>query len=126
MACVEACPVGIEHVPTIVDMRRNLVDKGEMDPLLQQTLQNFAGQGNSLGKSARMRARWTKGTRLQDPRRAQGARAVLWFVGDFASFDERAQMTSRAVARVLHDAGVSFRAALRGRAQLRQRRAPDR
>jgi Fe-S oxidoreductase len=108
MACVEACPVGIEHVPTIVDMRRSLVDKGEMDPLLQQTLQNFAGQGNSLGKSARMRARWTKGLDFKIPDARKEAVQYVWFVGDFASFDERAQMTSQAVARVLHDAGVSF------------------
>ena len=108
MACVEACPVGIEHVPTIVDMRRSLVDKGEMDPLLQQTLQNFAGQGNSLGKSARMRARWTKGLDFKIPDARKEPVQYVWFVGDFASFDERAQMTSQAVARVLHDAGVSF------------------
>jgi Fe-S oxidoreductase len=108
MACVEACPVGIEHVPTIVDMRRSLVDKGEMDPLLQQTLQNFAGQGNSLGKSARMRARWTKELDFKIPDARKEPVQYVWFVGDFASFDERAQMTSQAVARVLHDAGVSF------------------
>jgi Fe-S oxidoreductase len=108
MACVEACPVGIEHVSTIVDMRRSLVDSGEMDPLLQQTLQNFAGQGNSLGKSARMRARWTKGLDFKIPDARKEPVQYVWFVGDFASFDERAQMTSQAVARVLHDAGVSF------------------
>jgi Fe-S oxidoreductase len=108
MACVEACPVGIEHVPTIVDMRRHLVDQGEMDPLLQQTLQNFAGQGNSLGKSARMRARWTRGLDFKIPDARKEPVQYVWFVGDFASFDERAQQTSQAVARVLHDAGVSF------------------
>jgi Fe-S oxidoreductase len=108
MACVEACPVGIEHVPTIVDMRRSLVDKGEMDPLLQQTLQNFAGQGNSLGKSARMRARWTRGLDFKIPDARKEPVQYVWFVGDFASFDERAQITSQTVARVLHDAGVSF------------------
>jgi Fe-S oxidoreductase len=108
MACVEACPVGIEHVPTIVDMRRTLVDKGEMDPLLQQTLQNFGMQGNSLGKSARMRARWTKGLDFKIPDARKEPVQYVWFVGDFASFDERAQLTSQAVARVLHDAGVSF------------------
>jgi len=108
MACVEACPVGIDHVSTIVDMRRSLVDKGDMDPLLQQTLQNFAGQGNSLGKSARMRTRWTKGLDFKIPDARKEPVQYVWFVGDFASFDERAQMTSQAVARVLHDAGVSF------------------
>jgi Fe-S oxidoreductase len=108
MACVEACPVGIEHVPTIVDMRRSLVDSGEMDPLLQQTLQNFAGQGNSLGKSARMRARWTRALDFKIPDARKEPVQYVWFVGDFASFDERAQATSQTVARVLHDAGVSF------------------
>jgi Fe-S oxidoreductase len=108
MACVEACPVGIEHVPTIVDMRRSLVDKGELDPLLQQTLQNYAGQGNSQGKSARMRARWAKGLDFKIADARKEPVQYLWFVGDFASFDERAQLASQSVARILDDAGVSF------------------
>jgi Fe-S oxidoreductase len=108
MACVEACPVGIEHVPTIVDMRRTLVDRGEMDPLLQQTLQNFGSQGNSQGKSARMRARWTKGLDFKIPDARKEPVQYVWFVGDFASYDERVQEASRAVATILHEAGVSF------------------
>ena len=94
MACVEACPVGIEHVPTIVDMRRNLVDQGELDPLLQQTLQNYAGNGNSYGKSSRMRARWAKRLDFTIPDARQEPVQYLWFVGDFASFDERVQRAS--------------------------------
>ena len=108
MACVEACPVGIEHVPTIVDMRRNLVDQGELDPLLQQTLENYGKQGNSYGKSARLRARWTKGLGFKIPDARQEPVEYVWFVGDFASFDERVQLASQGVARILHDAGVSF------------------
>ena len=61
MACVEACPVGIEHVSTIVDMRRSLVDVGEVDSLLQQTLENYGKQGNAYGKSARLRAQLGRG-----------------------------------------------------------------
>jgi Fe-S oxidoreductase len=108
MACVEACPVGIEHVPTIVDMRRSLVDQGRVEPLLQQTLQNFVTQGNSYGKSAKMRARWTKGLEFKIPDARKEAVSYLWFVGDFASFDERVQSASQRVARILHAAGVSF------------------
>jgi Fe-S oxidoreductase len=108
MACVEACPVGIEHVPTIIDMRRNLVDQGRMEPLLQQTLENFVKQGNSYGKSGRMRARWTKGLEFTIPDARKEAVEYVWFVGDFASFDERVQLASQRVARILHDAGVSF------------------
>ncbi len=108
MACVEACPVDIEHVPTIVDMRRSLVDEGRMDPLLQQTLEKYAKQGNSYGKSSRMRARWAKHLEFTIPDARTEPVQYVWFVGDFASFDERVQLASQAVARILHDAGVSF------------------
>lgn len=108
MACVEACPVGIEHVPTIVGMRRQLVDAGDVEPMLQQTLQHVAQQGNSFGKSSRMRARWTKGLDFKIPDARKEPVDLLWFVGDFASFDERSQDVSRRVATILHEAGVSF------------------
>jgi Fe-S oxidoreductase/nitrate reductase gamma subunit len=108
MACIEACPVGIEHVPTIVELRRSLVDEGAMEPGLQSALQNISQQGNSFGKSGRMRARWTRGldVRVKDARKEPVEH--LWFVGDFASFDERLQELSRALARILTRAGVDF------------------
>ncbi len=108
MACVEACPVGIEHVPTIIDMRRNLVDKGRMEASLQHTLESFVKQGNSYGKSARLRARWTREIDFHVPDARKEPVQYLWFVGDFASFDERMQSSSRRLAQILHDAGVSF------------------
>ena len=108
MACVEACPVGIEPLPTIIDMRRMLVEQGDVDPLLQQTLQNFTMQGNSYGKSARTRARWTKGLDFKIPDARKEAVDYVWFVGDYASFDERVQHESQRLAEILHDAGVSF------------------
>jgi Fe-S oxidoreductase len=108
MHCVDICPVGIEHVPTIVQLRRSLVDEGTMEPGLQQVLQNLATQGNSFGKSARMRARWTRELdfAIADARKQRVK--YLWFVGDFASFDERLQDSCRALARILHEAGVDF------------------
>ena len=108
MHCVEVCPVGVEHVPTIVQLRRSLVDEGAMDPTLQTALQNLATQGNSFGKSARMRARWTKGLDFQVPDARKTPVKYLWFVGDFASFDDRLQENSRALARILRTAGVDF------------------
>jgi hypothetical protein len=54
-------PLGIEHIPTIIDMPRTLVDLDDVDPVLQQTRQNFAMQGNFYRKPARRRARWTTG-----------------------------------------------------------------
>jgi Fe-S oxidoreductase len=108
MHCVEVCPVGIEHVPTIVQLRRSLVDEGTMDPTLQTALQNLSTQGNSFGKSARMRARWTKGLDFTIPDARKQPVKYLWFVGDFASFDDRLQENSRTLARILHQAGVDF------------------
>jgi Fe-S oxidoreductase len=108
LACGEACPVGIEHVPTIVDLRRSLVDQGRLEPLLQRTLESFAKQGNSYGKSARMRAGWTRALDFVIPDARKEKVSYLWFVGDFASFDERAQAASRRLAVLLRDAGVSF------------------
>jgi Fe-S oxidoreductase len=107
-ACVEQCPVDIEHVDTIVQMRRQLVDAGEIEPAVQQVLQADAQQGNTFGKSSRMRARWTRelGFGVKDARKEPVR--YLWFVGDFASFDERLQVLSRNLAHILNDAGVDF------------------
>ncbi|HUZ56941.1 MAG TPA: (Fe-S)-binding protein [Streptosporangiaceae bacterium] len=107
-ACVEQCPVDIEHVDTIVHLRRQLVDAGQIEPAVRQVLQADAQQGNSFGKSSRMRARWTRelGFGVKDARKEPVR--YLWFVGDFASFDERLQVLSRSLARILRDAGVDF------------------
>ena len=107
-ACVEQCPVDIEHVDTIVHLRRQLVDAGQIEPAVQQVLQGDAQQGNSFGKSNRMRARWTRelGFPVKDARKEPVR--FLWFVGDFASFDERLQVLSRSLANILRDAGVDF------------------
>jgi Fe-S oxidoreductase len=107
-ACMEACPLHIEHVPKIVDMRRQLVEQGRMEPRLQDTLASLAQHGNSFSQSERMRARWTKdlGFPIKDARKEPVE--VLWFVGDFASYDPRVQRLTRSVARVLHEARVDF------------------
>ena len=108
LACVEACPVGIEHVPAIVGMRRSLVDQGEVEPGLQAALISLGKQGNSFGVSGRTRGKWTEGlpTPIRDARREPVD--WLWFVGDYASFDVRVQEATRLVARILEAAGVSF------------------
>ncbi len=108
MACVEICPVGIEHVPIINQLRRRLVERGEMDPLLQQTLEAVYETGNSFGEPRRKRPRWTRelGFEVKDARKEPVE--VLWFVGDYASFDPRNQRATRALACLLQAAGVDF------------------
>ena len=108
MACVEICPVGIEHVPIINQMRRALVERGEMDGQLQQTLETIYTSGNSFGEAKRKRGRWAKDLdfEVKDARKERAE--ILWFVGDYASFDPRNQRISQALARVLRQAGVDF------------------
>ena len=108
LACVEACPVGIEHVPTIVGMRGSLVDQAIVSPTLQAAFTSLAKQGNSFGQAGRARGRWTDdlATPIVDARRE--AVDWLWFVGDFASYDVRVQEATRQVARVFQAAGMDF------------------
>jgi len=108
MACVEICPVGIEHVPIINQMRRALVERGEMDGQLQQTLETIHTSGNSFGEAKRKRARWAKELdfEVKDIRKERAE--LLWFVGDYASFDPRNQKVTQALARILRSAGVDF------------------
>lgn len=108
MACVEICPVAVEHVPIIVQMRRKLVEDGDMDPLLTKTLQTIHKTGNSFGESKRKRPAWAKKLpfTIKDARKEPVD--LLWFVGDYASFDPRNQKVTQAFARLLHGAGVDF------------------
>jgi Fe-S oxidoreductase len=108
MACVEICPVAIEHVPIIVQMRRKLVEDGEMEPILQKTLQNIAKSGNSFNESKRKRAAWTKKLPFEVKDARKEAVDLAWFVGDYASFDPRNQKVSQAFARILHHIGADF------------------
>ena len=108
MACVEICPVGIEHVPIINQLRRRLVEVGELEPMLQSVLEAVYETGNSFGEPRRKRPRWAKelGFEVKDIRREPAE--LLWFVGDYASFDARNQRATQALARVLASAGVDF------------------
>ncbi len=108
LACVEICPVAVEHVPMIVQMRRRLVEEGEMEPILQKTLQTIHKSGNSFGESKRKRAAWTKALPFQIKDARKEPVDIVWFVGDYASFDPRNQKVSQSFARLLHRAGVNF------------------
>ena len=108
MACVEICPVAVEHIPIIVQMRRKLVEDGAMDPALSKTLQTIHKTGNSFGESRLKRPAWTKPLpfTIKDARKEPVD--VLWFVGDYASFDPRNQTVTQTFAALLHEVGINY------------------
>jgi len=111
-ACEQECPIGIEYINKIVDMRRGMVDEGNVPQSLQKPLQSLEKRGNPYGKMEKKRAEWTK--ELADEFEVnvlekKGATAdTLYFVDSVTSFDERMQAVARATARILHKAGVNF------------------
>jgi Fe-S oxidoreductase len=108
LACVETCPVGIEHVPLIIQMRRHLVAEGMVDRNMQSTLEKLARYGNSFGEPERDRGKWTAGLGFTIKDARKEAVDVLWFVGDFASYDPGQRKITQSVARVFHRAGLDF------------------
>ena len=107
-ACVHECPVLIEHIDTIVDMRRHLVLEGQVDTELQDALSNLGRYGNSFGQSERMRARWSKDIepKIKDARREQVE--YLWFLGDYASYSPTLTDITLMTTEVFRNAGVDF------------------
>ena len=108
-ACVQACPVSIEHVDHIVDLRRNLVMvdsrfPGEAEPMLR----DVERAGNPWGRAQTERADWAAalGVRILEP--GEPAPEVLYWVGCAASFDERARTAAESTAKLLQAAGVDF------------------
>ncbi len=108
-ACSQVCPAFIDHVGAFVDMRRYLVDQGQMGgATLQTALANLGRYGNSLGQSDRMRAKWTQGLQpaIKDARREPVE--YLWFVGDYASYSPTLTEVTRKTAEVFQKAGLNF------------------
>jgi Fe-S oxidoreductase len=109
-ACVEQCPVDIEHVDHIVDMRRHQVMiESSFPPEAGAMLRNLENRGNPWGAPANTREDWTRGLDFEVPRVADGGDfEYLFWVGCAGAFDDRARKTTRAVATLLHQAGVRY------------------
>ncbi|WP_276356746.1 heterodisulfide reductase-related iron-sulfur binding cluster [Cohnella caldifontis] len=109
--CEDQCPVGNEHVDKIVDLRRHLVlMQGSLPAEGQRALQNIERQGNPWGLSRSDRAKWTgeiEGIPVPTVKENPGFE-YLFFVGSMGSYDQRSRRVSRAFARLLNEAGVSF------------------
>ncbi len=113
-ACVEQCPVDIEHVDHIVDMRRFQVLVESSFPSEAGTmLKNLENKGNPWGMSAKARLEWTQGLDFEVPVLGQDVDDLaevdyLYWVGCAGALEDRARKTTRAFAELLHIAGVKF------------------
>jgi Fe-S oxidoreductase len=107
-ACMEICPVSIEHVPKIVDMRRHLVmEESEFPPEVTSLFNNIERNGNPWEISNDKRAEWAAG--LGVPLMSENPDAdVLYWVGCMGSFDQRNKRVATAVAKILQAAQVNF------------------
>lgn len=106
--CVNQCPVLIEHVDDIIEMRRNLVQmQGEFPEELQRTFTALENEGNPWGVSAASRGDWVEelGVKTLD----EGEETpLLYWVGCAGSIDSRAKQTRNAFVDILKEAGVEF------------------
>jgi Fe-S oxidoreductase len=108
-ACVAECPVGIEHIDHIVDLRRNLVMVDSRFPKEGATmLRDLERTSNPWGKSATERTDWAAGLDVRVLEPGDPAPDVLFWVGCVPAFDERARTGARSTARLLKEAGVDF------------------
>jgi Fe-S oxidoreductase len=108
MACMEICPVAIEHVPKIVDMRRSLVmEESDFPPEVTSLFNNIERNGNPWEISSDKRAEWAAD--LSVPLLAENPDAdVLYWVGCMGSFDQRNKRVATSVAKILQAANVNF------------------
>ena len=98
----------VEHIDTIVDLRRFMVIEGMVDAELQDALINLGRYGNSFGQSERMRAKWSKGMEPQIKDASKEAVEYLWFVGDYASYSPTLNEITQRTAEVFQKAGLDF------------------
>jgi Fe-S oxidoreductase/nitrate reductase gamma subunit len=107
-ACMEACPVFIEQMPKIVDMRRFLVmEEAEFPDSMQEAVVSLERRGHPFSGTQATRLDWAEGLDVKQARDAHDAEVLLW-VGCGGALVERNQKVSRATARLLERAGVSF------------------
>lgn len=107
-ACMQACPVFIEHLPKLIALRRHLVmEKAEFPPPLLGLFENTEQRFNPWGIAPNERAKWAEGQEI----RVLGNEVkveYLFYVGCSGAFDSRNRQTSLALAKIFNAAGLSW------------------
>ncbi len=113
-ACVQQCPVDIEHVDHIMDMRRyQLLVESNFPAELNQLFKGLENKGNPWNMSSTARMDWAKGLDFEVPVVGEDLESLesvdwLFWVGCAGAYEDRAKKTTRAVAELLDMAGISF------------------
>ena len=107
-ACMEACPLFIEHVPKIVDMRRHLaMEQSRLPDGVAGAMQSLEVRGHPWAGTPFSRLDWCRDLDVRVLAEGEATDVLLW-VGCTAALDARAQKVARAVARLLRSAGLDF------------------
>lgn len=107
-ACMEACPVFIEQMPKIVDMRRYLVmEEADFPDSMQEAIMSLERRGHPFSGTQATRLDWTEGLQVKQASETKDAEVLLW-VGCGGALVERNQRVTRATAQLLEQAGVKF------------------
>ncbi len=107
-SCMQQCPVYVEHVPTIVDLRRYLVmEQAEYPEPMQEALTSMEARGHPFRGTTASRTDWCDGLGVKIVGESGPAEWLYW-VGCAAAFDDRAQRIAQAFAKLLQRAGIDF------------------
>ncbi len=108
-ACMQECPITIEHVPAIIGMRRNLVMmEANFPPELQPAFNDLENNGSPWSFPPAERVVWAEGMDIKTCAEDSDFDILFW-VGCSGSFDDRAKKISQAFAKLMQIAGVNFR-----------------
>jgi Fe-S oxidoreductase len=112
-ACEAECPLLIEYIDKIVDLRRGMVDDGNVPQSLQKALKALESRGNPYGKMEKKKADWANAKEFQQTCRvktldSRNGADTLYFVDSITSYDDRMQSIGRATAKTLNHVGENF------------------
>jgi len=112
-ACEEECPLLVEYIDKIVDLRRGMVDEGNVPQSLQKPLKALESRGNPYGKMEKKKADWANAKEFQQTCTCKtlgknNAADTLYFADSITSYDDRMQAIARATARILDHVGENF------------------
>ena len=112
-ACEEECPIGLEYIDKIVDLRRGMVDEGMVPQSIQAPLKAMEKRGNPYGKMEKKRALWAKDEAFAAECEVknvekEGTVDTLYFVDSITSYEDRMMEIARSTSRILKATGVDF------------------